>query len=101
MYSYRLVCDSVPANIMADENPWKLAWKAVNHVLIGAVVFIVVGAVAVGIDLLVVLLTKSNIGVSAELIKTLGYSANVLVGVDLVLLLCFVVRTAWQLVKSL
>jgi hypothetical protein len=85
---------------MADEpNPWKALGNSCNHVAVAFVLFIVIAAAAVGLDLVVAELPR--LGVSADIVGTLKFAAYWLLRVDLVLLLCFVVRTLWKLLKTL
>ena len=85
---------------MADErDSWRALGKACSHVAIATLLFLAIAVPAVGIDLLVVQLPK--IGVTPGVVKLLGFGAYVLLGVDLLLFICFVFRTGWLLLKSL
>jgi hypothetical protein len=83
----------------SESNPWRALGNACNDIAVAFVLFIVIAAAAVGLDLVVAELPR--LGVSPDIVGTLKFAAFWLLRVDLVLLLCFVVRALWTLLKSL
>ena len=77
----------------SEEKWWRPLLEFCIHVFVGTIIFLLIAAPAVGLDVLVSWLSGEEIGI--WIIRGLKFAEYILFSVDLILLLVFVVRTAW------
>jgi hypothetical protein len=80
-------------------NPWVALQEACVHIAVGSLLFVLIAIPAVGLDFLVSGLPK--VGVSARIAVGLEIAEYFLFAADVILLVCFTIRTGWRLLKTL
>lgn len=78
---------------------YKIIKEQLLHVVFGALIFVVIGAFAVGLDLAAGLL--HSIGVSGFTGKALNLAAHSLFVADLVLFFVYILSTGYDLIKMM
>lgn len=79
---------------------WEPVWELVIHVLVGSLLFAIIFAPAVGLDLLVKWLEK-DLGISDFLAKLLTWTKYAIASIDAILYVIFMLRMGWLFVKKL
>jgi uncharacterized membrane protein YczE len=74
-------------------------WKFLVHTVVGILIFAIIGAAAVGIDLGVQSLAPLH--VSIEIVVILKLGAWAILGTDIFLLFVFLIKTARRMVREL
>lgn len=69
------------------------------HMLFGTVIFVVIGAIAVGLDLAASAI--KSLGVSAFTSTAIEFTAHGMLIVDLVLFVLYLARSSWALCKEM
>ncbi len=77
----------------------KLIKEQLLHMLFGTLIFIVLGCIAVGLDLAARWIL--GLGVSSFTHKAIEYTAHGLLVVDLVLFLVYILKSSFDLVKEM
>jgi len=78
---------------------WFPLWEFLVHVVVGTVIFVVIAAPAVGLNLLVAYLATLSVG--WPIILGLEISEYALFVVDIGLYLVFLARTGWRTIQKL
>lgn len=78
---------------------YKIIKEQLLHVIFGALIFVVIGSLAVGLDLAAGLL--QGIGVSGFTGRALVFAAHLLFVVDLILFLIYLLSTGYDLIKMM
>lgn len=73
---------------------WHPIWEFLIHVFVGTLLFVLIGAPAVGLSYLILFLEKS--GVSKPILLGLAGCEYLLFGVDLILFAVFILRQTWK-----
>ncbi len=84
------------------KNPdwWEPLWDLVVHVLVGTLLFAIVFAPAVGLEILIHWL-EENYRLSQFLIYLLVYTKYIIAAIDAILYVLFMIRMGWQFFASL
>ena len=77
-----------------NETWWMPLWEFFVHVVVGTLLFVLIGAPAIGLSFLVSWL--ETLGVSQPILLGLIGCEYLLFGVDIVLFAVFIVRQAWK-----
>lgn len=80
-------------------NHHELVKEQLLHMLFGTVIFLVLGGIAVGLDLAAA--NVARLGVSSFTHKAIEYAAHGLLVIDLLLFSVYIVRTSFALVKEM
>jgi hypothetical protein len=79
---------------------WEPIWELVVHVLIGSVLFAIIFAPAVGLDLAVRWL-KTSLDVSEPLLILLTSVKYFVAGVDALVYVAYILRMTWRFLRKL
>src|SRR2546421_416092 len=79
---------------------WEPVWELVVHVLVGSLLFAIIFAPAIGLDLTVKWL-KSSLDVSEFLATLLTWTKYVIAVIDTLLYVIFMLRMGWVFVTKL
>jgi hypothetical protein len=80
-------------------NHHKVAKEQLLHLVFGAAFFLVIGILAVSLDLLAAWITK--LGVSQFTASTLGWTAHAMLVLDLVLFFIYLIATSIDLIRGM
>ena len=80
-------------------NHHKVAKEQLLHLVFGAAFFLVIGILAVSLDLLAAWITK--LGVSQFTASTLGWIAHAMLVLDLVLFFIYLIATSIDLIRGM
>jgi len=87
------------AKDVAEQHWWVALIEFAVHVITGTLIFVVIAAPAVGLDLLLQWL--STIGVGSFILWGLSFAEKAIFGIDLFLFLYYLINASWRFVQGL